>query len=218
MEQTIAEVRQLKRGLLKVGTTKTYARYLMPTLITRFRAVYPEIKFILDEGSSSDIANSLLDLRNELAVVATHGEVKGVTTLPFRNERVILFAAPDHPLAQKGSISFQELAGHFVILKEQTSSTHKVVSEAFERHGIIPNVLVETSNLEFIKEMVERGEGVSFLVWSAISEEIEQGLIKPIHIKDEKLVLQREAKNAILSLAEPSTTLGPDLAEPDEAG
>ncbi len=190
MEQHISEMRELRRGVLKIGTTKTYARYLMPSLISRFRSAYPEIKVILDEGSSSEISQSLLDLRNELVVVAARGEMGGMETIPFREEEVVLFAAPDHPLVGDEEIDFADLAPHFVIMKEQMSSTHKVVQEAFAAHGLIPKVLLETSNVDFIKEMVERGEGVSFLVTPAIESEVKLGRIKAIPIRDADLKLQ----------------------------
>ncbi|PLX39761.1 MAG: LysR family transcriptional regulator [Deltaproteobacteria bacterium] len=190
MEQVIAEMHELKRGILKVGTTKTYARYLMPSLISKFRKKHPDIKVILDEGSSMEITSSLLDLRNELAVVAAHEEIPGISTIPFREEPVRLVVANEHPFAKKGTIEFSELAGQFIILKEQQSSTHQIVQEAFTEHGLTPNVLVETSNVEFIKETVERGEGVAFLVWSSIEKEINAQKLKAIEIKGCHLSLQ----------------------------
>jgi DNA-binding transcriptional LysR family regulator len=190
MERVLEEMRELRRGLLKIGTTKTYARYLMPTLITRFHAAYPQIKIILDEGSSLEVCRSLTDLRNELAVVAMAEDVKGLRLVPFRQEEVVLFAAPSHTLAQGEGIRFEQLAGQLIIMKEEGSSTHALIRRAFERRGLTPNVLVETSNLEFIKEIVEKGEGVSFLVRSAISQEAEEGRIRVIPVLDEDLALQ----------------------------
>ena len=190
MERVLGEMRELKRGLLKIGTTKTYARYLMPSLISRFRASYPEIKIILDEGSSLEVCRSLLDLRNELAVVATADEVRGIRFVPFRQEEVVLFAAPTHPLAQSAGIRLEQLAGQLILMKEEGSSTHTLIRRAFDRRGIAPNVLVETANLEFIKEMVEKGEGLSFLVRSAITQEIDEGRIRVIPVLDEDLTLQ----------------------------
>lgn len=136
MERLIDEVRELKRGLLKIGTTKTYARYLMPGLISRFRAAHPEIKVILEEGSSPDVCRSLLDLRNELAVVALTEEMGSLTFLPFREEEVVLFAAPSHPLTRRRKgIAFAELEGELVILKEEGPSTYALVRGLFERRG-----------------------------------------------------------------------------------
>jgi len=190
MERLLAEVRELKRGLLKIGTTKTYARFLMPGLISRFRASFPDIKIILDEGSSLDVCRSLIELRNELAVVALAEEVQGLRFLPFREEEVVLFAAPDHPLAgRKRGIEFAELEGQLIVLKEEGSSTHALVRDLFARRGLAPNVLVETGNLEFIKEMVEKGEGVSFLVRSGIAREIEDGKIRVVPIRDQPMKL-----------------------------
>lgn len=191
MERLVAEVRELKRGLLKIGTTKTYARYLMPGLISRFRAAYPQIKVILDEGSSLDVCHGLLELKDELAVVALAEEVKGLTFLPFREEEVVLFAAPSHPLARRRrGIAFAELEGELVILKEEGSSTRALVRRLFERRGLTPNVLLETSNLEFIKEMVEKGEGLSFLVRSAVGQELEEGKLRVIPVRDQEMTLQ----------------------------
>ena len=55
IESAIEDMRELKRGILRLGTTKTYARYFMPFLISSFHEAYPHIKIHLDEGSSLDI-------------------------------------------------------------------------------------------------------------------------------------------------------------------
>jgi len=62
IEDTIEDMRLLKKGVLRLGTTKTYALSYMPFFISRFRQSYPHIKIHLDEGSSLQMANSLLDL------------------------------------------------------------------------------------------------------------------------------------------------------------
>jgi DNA-binding transcriptional LysR family regulator len=191
MERVVAETRELKRGLLKIGTTKTYARYLMPTLITRFRTLYPDIKVVLDEGNSQDVCQSLLDLRNELAVVAVTEELKGLAYEPFREEELLLFAAPEHPFARRQEgIAFGELEGQLIIMKEEGSSTHTLVRQLFESRGLSPTVLVETSNMEFIKELVGKGEGVSFLVRSALEPELARGSVAEVPLQDGSLSLQ----------------------------
>jgi DNA-binding transcriptional LysR family regulator len=48
---------------------------------------------------------------------------------------------------------------------------------------------METSNTEFIKMEVQRGEGIAFLVESAVLLELEQGLLTSLPIHDETLFL-----------------------------
>lgn len=189
MERTVAEVRSLERGVLRVGTTKTYAQHLMPPLLTRFHAAHPGVRMVLDEGSSLDMCRSLLDLRNELAVVARVEGLRGVRFVPFRSERVVLVASPDHPFAERGSVHFRELEGHAIITREEGSGIQALTRACYDRRGMTPDVLVETGNVEFIKEMVEAGEAMSFLVESAVAEELRRGDLVAVGIIDQELML-----------------------------
>src|SRR5262249_35356545 len=50
------EFREEGRGALSIGTTHTQARYVLPRVIQRFRAAYPEVEFHLHQGTSEQIA------------------------------------------------------------------------------------------------------------------------------------------------------------------
>jgi len=174
VEDVIEEMRKLKRGILRLGTSKAYARYFMPFLISSFREAFPHIKVHLDEGSSLDIIHSLLDLKNEVAVIAKVEENPNITFLPFKHDRLILILAPTHSLAKKKSVSVEELVTEPMIMKEAGSGTRKRVNELFSTKGLTPNVLMETSNTEFIKQLVQRGEGISFLVEEAVAADLHE--------------------------------------------
>ena len=172
VEDVIEEMRELKRGILRLGTSKAYARYFMPFLISRFREAYPHIKVYLDEGSSFDIIRSLGNLKNEVAVIARVEEDPNVTFLPFKRDRLVLIVAQGHSLTKKKSVLVEDLVNDPMIMKEAGSGTRKRVNDLFSEKGLTPNVLMETSNTEFIKQLVQRGEGISFLVEEAVAAEI----------------------------------------------
>ena len=189
VEDAIEEMRKLKRGTLRLGTSKAYARYFMPFLISNFHEAFPHIKVHLDEGSSLDIIHSLLDLKNEVAVIARVEEDSNVTFLPFRRDQLILILSPTHSLAKKKSVSVDELVNQPMIMKEMGSGTRKQVNELFSRKGLAPNVLMETSNTEFIKQLVQRGEGISFLVEDAVAAEIREKKLTTVPLAGEELFL-----------------------------
>ncbi len=189
IESVIEEMRELKRGVLRLGTTKAYARYFMPFLITRFRETYPHIKIHLDEGSSLDMIHSLLDLRNEVAVIAIAEESPDICFIPFSHEELVLITAPDHRLARRKSVLVRELREEPIIMKEKGSGTRKLVNELFAKKGLAPNILMETSNTEFIKQLVQRGDGVSFVVREAVTAELQEGNLDAVTIRGQKLFL-----------------------------
>ena len=125
VEDVIEEMRKLKRGILRLGTSKAYARYFMPFLISSFHEAFPHIKVYLDEGSSLDIIRSLVDLKNEVAVIAKVEEDPNVTFLPFKRDQLMLILAPTHSLAKRKSVSVEELVNDPMIMKEVGSGTRE---------------------------------------------------------------------------------------------
>lgn len=189
IENVIDDMKALKRGDLRIGSTKTYARYFMPSLLSSFHKDYPHIIIHLDEGSSLDMTSSLLEFKNEVAVIAKAEENPRVTFIPFSQEELIIIVSVDHPLTAQEGISPQDLAKEPLIMKETGSGTRNRVNRLFEQHHCIPNVLMETSNNEFIKQLVQKGEGISILVKACVATEIEEGKLATLPLKGQRIYL-----------------------------
>jgi len=189
IENVIDDMKELKRGVLRIGSTKTYARYFMPSLLSSFHKDYPHIKIHLDEGSSLNMTNSLLDFKNDVAVIAKAEQNQDISFIPFSQEELVIVVSSDHPLTARKSVSPQELAKEPLIMKETGSGTRKRVNMLFEQHNCTPNTLMETSNNEFIKQLIQRGEGVSILVKACVAEEIEEGKLATVPLKGQRVYL-----------------------------
>lgn len=189
IENLIDDLKELKRGMLRLGTTKTYARYFMPSLISTFHDAYPHIKINLDEGSSLDMTNSLLDFGNELAIIAKVEENPDISFIPFSQEEMLVILSPNHHLAGKKTINFSNIVEEPIIMKEKGSGTRKLVSELFAKKGIAPNILMETGNTEFIKQLVQRGDGISFLVKAAVAVELNEEKLATVSMEGQKIFL-----------------------------
>lgn len=183
IEKTIKGMLNLSVGILRVGTTKTYARYLMPSLVSHFLRVYPDIKIVVNDGSSQDMILDLLECRNDVAVMSKVIAREELSFTPFRREELVLILSPAHPLAACNAISFEQLAKEPIIMKELGSGTRKEVDALFEANKRSPNILMESGNIELIKQLVMRGEGISFLVYAAVAEEISGKKLATVRIK-----------------------------------
>ena len=184
IEDAIEDMRELKKGILKIGTTKTYARAYMPLLISEFWGTYPNIKVNLNEGSSLEMANSLFNLQNEVVIVAKIEENPHICFIPFCQEEIVVLLSPDHRLAKRTSITMAELAKEPIIMKESGSGTRNAINKAFAGKGLVPNILMEINNTDFIKQITMRGDGISFLVKAAALAELEEGELVTIKIRD----------------------------------
>lgn len=184
--QAIKQMRLVKKGTLKLGTARTYARTIMPPLLARFQSNYPLVNIVLIEGSSREMARRLWSLDIEVAVIAAPGRVRRVEFKSFRNEVLIPIVAPEHPLARQKNVPFKAMASQPFIMREKGSGTRKVVADLYRSHRAKPIIVFETSNAEVIKEQVAQGQGISFLTRSGTEAEIRAGRIATFTLQGEQ--------------------------------
>ena len=189
IENAIADMHKLKRGVLSLGTTKAYARYFMPLMLSNFHESYPDIKIQLYEGSSQDMTTSLLEFKNEVAVIAKAVDLPEVNFYPFSKEEMAVIVAPGHHLTKKKAVPIEELAEEPFIMKEKGSGTRKLVEQIFANAKCEPNILMETSNTEFIKQLVQRGDGVSIVVKEAVALELAEDKLANVALKGSQIYL-----------------------------
>jgi DNA-binding transcriptional LysR family regulator len=61
-----------------------------------------------------------------------------------------------------------------------------------DSHGIKPSVLLEAESVEFIKEYIIQGRGVSFLYKPEIRLEAQLGLLKPLSLEGGPILVQTD--------------------------
>ena len=190
--EKMGDIRQLVKGTLRIGTTKNYARYIMPSLLTTFQARYPDIRVILDEGNSEDMARSVLDMKNEMAFIGQVNFDRRLKSIFFSAVEFVLVASPQHRFSQRENISFKELNGEPVILREKGSGSRAAILRRFDLYGIRPSVIIEAGSLDFIVRYVKQGKGISFMFEPDIKEELEKGILKVIPIGEGNIIFFTE--------------------------
>ncbi len=184
MVQTLNDLKDLKHGTLRIGTTATFAHHFMPELIASYQKFYPEIRIILYEGSSVDIVQTVLDGRNELGILGRLPYPRGIKWMPLMEQELWLVSSPTYPNAEKNvrGISIQQLAEYPLIFREMGSSIRYVVTDFCNLHHVVPSVRIESGSLAFIKDLVIQGYGLSFFIKAAVLEEIKEGKLIAIPI------------------------------------
>jgi LysR family transcriptional regulator, low CO2-responsive transcriptional regulator len=188
-EEVMNDLRLVRRGTLKVGTTHTYAGHIMPPILSRFQTAFPQVTVVLHEGSSMEISRQLASLDIEVAVVAYPGSVKKVRFDFLKREGLAVIVAPDHPLANKKSVPVKALADENLVMREKGSGTYRVVEELFRKYRLSPRVIFEASNAEVIKQQVAGGAGISFLTKSSVQQDLAEGRLATLTLKKEPLNL-----------------------------
>ena len=166
-------------GELVISTTHTYARHLLPPVLKRFAAQYPNVRIALRQGNPLENARDVAEGDAHVSISAAEpGAVPRdkVVQIPFaRIERVIV-VPPRHPLAEVDKPALRELGRYPLVTFSGAFSARTRLIEALQKVGVTPNVVLSATDAEVIKTYVRQGMGIAVL--SALSvQPDEPGLV-----------------------------------------
>jgi DNA-binding transcriptional LysR family regulator len=170
--ETLAAMRGLKRGVLKLGAVST-AKYFAPTLLSAFTPAYPEVAIKFTVGNREEIVKLLGANELDLVIMGRPPRELDTTAEPFARHPFVIIAAPDHPLAKRHRIPLKSLARESFIIREQGSGTRASMEYVFRERGVTFRASMEVSSNETIKQAVMAGMGLSFISSHTIGLEAE---------------------------------------------
>lgn len=149
-----------KVGNLKIGASLTIGNYSIPPLIASFMRLHPQCQLRLEVANTSHIINALEQFELDVGFIEGFCHAPNLEVIPWRQDELVIFAAPSHPLAQKAELCEADFANAEWILREAGSGTREIFDNAVI--GRLPhlNVLLELGHTEAIQRVVASGLGI----------------------------------------------------------
>lgn len=168
------------QGHLQIGASSTIANYLLPASIAQFVDRHPQVTVDLKVGNTQQVIDDLLHLRIDLGFIEGLCNQKNIDPIPWRQDRLIIFCSPAHPLAKKRKITPKQFSEQQWILRESGSGTREIFTLAC--HGVLDKfpVKLELGNSEAIKQAVKTGLGLGCLSELALRSEFNHGELSPL--------------------------------------
>ena len=192
MEYVLKGHADLSAGSLVIGTTRSFARHLMPRLLSRFQEQYPGVKVYLKVGSSTKIADGVMAYEYHLGIIGRIPFRSKLSVVPFSKEEFCLAVPISHRFATQKTVCFSDLKDEPIIIREDGSGSRYAILSLLSSYGVKASVLLEAESVEFIKEYVIQGRGVSFLYKPEIRLEAQLGLLKPLTLKEGPILVQTD--------------------------
>jgi len=181
--RALDELHTLQSGSLIIGASQTTGTYLMPRLIGIFKNKYPQISIELQVHSTRKVSWGVANGNIDLAVVG--GEVpqelqKDLRITSYAEDELALILPLSHPFSTLEFIQKEDLYRiRFIALNTQ-STIRNVIDNTLIQHGIDSSYLkieMELNSIEAIKNAVHSGLGAAFVSVSAITKELELGML-----------------------------------------
>lgn len=171
---------------LSFGATLTIGEYVIPAKLSSYLKKYPSTKVNLTIANTKSLLNLLDKGEIDFAVVEGYFGKNQYDHIVCSLENYTAVCSARHPLAEK-TTGFRELFSQTLVLREEGSGTREILTRSLQEknYGLYDfKSVIELSNINAIKTLVENNCGITFIYEAAAKKELETGALKRIYVKE----------------------------------
>ncbi|MCP3951787.1 MAG: LysR family transcriptional regulator [Desulfobacterales bacterium] len=191
-EAVMADYHGKMRGHLNIGGSTIPGEYILPAVIGRYTADYPEVKVSLSIGDTRQVTEEVLSGGLELGIVGARMKNKKLVQEEVATDKLRLVVPADHKWADRKRVSLKNLLTESVIVREKGSGTLKALLDSLSAAGYKSgdlDIIAEMGSTTAVIQGIKNKVGISVLSTLAVHEELQAGRLKALPISG--LNLQR---------------------------
>lgn len=172
-------------GDLIIGAGESLSIYRLGKILKEYKKSFPKVNIILKNSICSDLRSKLHS--GELDIIFTIEPQIMDTDLVAKNlidECMVIIGAPDADLEFLSTNFGSEQARESIIFSEKGCSFRIAFENYLKQEKIKYVNPLEFSSIEAIKKCVMNGLGISFLPFYAVRNEIKEGSLNMIEVKE----------------------------------
>lgn len=172
-------------GDLIVGAGESLTIYRLGKILKEYKKSFPKVNIILKDSICSELKSKLQS--GELDIILTIEPQIMDTDLVVKNlkdECMVIIGAPDADLEFLSTNFESKVATESIIFSEKGCSFRIAFENYLKQKNIKYVNSLEFSSIEAIKKCVMNGLGISFLPFYTVRNEIKEGSLKMIEVKE----------------------------------
>ncbi len=175
-------------GRVRVAAATQALVFLFAPLFEDFMDAHESVELLFrttvsTEQTVEDILNGVADVGfASLAVYSPNLQV-----VELFDDELVLVVGKKHRLNKLTEVSINKIKQEKWILFERGASIRRATDDFFKKVKIEPETALESNDTYFIKIMIEHGLGISLMPSWAVREEIKNGKLAQVKIKNHEL-------------------------------
>ena len=159
----VRSLTSLQRGRVHLAVTPTLAEILLPRVITRFTALHPGIRVVVDDCAPEQFVSRVIGEHVDFGIGTPERAAADVDTRMLTRDHLAVVCRKDHPLAKAASLRWAQLAGHRVITVRPGYGIRPLIDGTAARAGVQLDVVNEVSFLSTALWMASCGMGAAIM-------------------------------------------------------
>ena len=183
-DEIIEKIHRSSRRL-RIGVPPVISTVYFSQLLFRFIKQYPNIELEISEVGANIVQNQINAGNIDIGVVILPIiNTDNYHIIPAMSSDNALIVNKDHPLASRDEVDFKELEHEDFLILDRTYMLHDRIIKNCEIAGFYPHITIESSQWDFLAEMVAYNQGISILPVPIMKRFYSSDRIKMIRLKE----------------------------------
>jgi len=171
IKHLINEQKDTMTGELRIGIIPTLAPYLLPPLFKQIRDKYPQLNLIIKETITEEVISELKNNRLDCGLVVTPLNDSSIKEDILFYEELFVYVSRKNALYDKKYVLADDInPDQLWLLEEGHCSRSQVLNLCELRRSSDFHFKYETGNIETLKRMVDKSDGITILPELAVKE------------------------------------------------
>lgn len=164
MTMELQEVFKLEKGTIRLGLPPMIGGKFFASIIEKFHIHYPKVEIKLVEVGGKSIEADVESGELDAGIIILPVETASLFHMqPLMEEKLMVVTDRSHRLAGMKEVTLSELADEAFILFIQDFRLHHIIKDACVETGFQPRIVFESSQWDFMTEMVAARFGITLL-------------------------------------------------------
>lgn len=207
VRQIINDQKDVMAGEIRMGIIPTLAPYILPSLYKHLREKFPQVNLIVRESITEELIEELKNNRLDCGLVVTPLKDPAIKEDVLFYEELFVYVSKKNYLFDKKYVMPNEInPDQLWLLEEGHCFRSQILNLCELRRSSDHHFRYETGNIETLKRMVEKSDGITILPELAIRElhkpelRLVKRFTKPFPAREVSLVTHRDQIKAKLIL------------------
>jgi len=171
ISQMINDEKDIMSGEIRVGIIPTLAPYLLPSLFKHIREKYPQLNLNIKETITEEVIRELKNNRLDCGLVVTPLNDPSIREDVLFYEELFVYVSRKNALFDKKYVLAHEIdPDQLWLLEEGHCFRSQILNLCELRKSSDFNFKYETGNMETLKRMVDKSDGITILPELAVME------------------------------------------------
>ncbi|MGJ3242851.1 MAG: LysR family transcriptional regulator [Opitutales bacterium] len=187
LNSELQEMKKVVSGTIQLSTIYSIGLHELPPYIKQFLQTYPSVNVRVEYRRSNLVYEDVIHNSVDLGLVAFPTRMRQLEVIPFHEDELVLIVGPQNKLADRKTVTIQDLEGQKLVGFDPDIPTRKATDQLFKEARMDLDPSMEFDNIETVKRAVEIDAGVAIVPSATVRQEVRQGLLKAIPIQGQQL-------------------------------